>query len=219
MAVDEMLMEAQAAAPDPVPTLRFYAWSSPCYTLGYFQDVAAVAAGRAGGLPVVRRLTGGGLVRHDKDLTFALVLPHPNAFLPADVKGSYLRVNSALLRGLKPFYPELDFADCKTVPSGRGSGERVCFEAPACYDLLLGGRRKVVGASQRRRGGALLHQSAVFLDGSHEELARRIAEGFRREWGVTFEERALEDGELAAAQARCRERYRSPEWASAHAAA
>ncbi|MBI2094907.1 MAG: lipoate--protein ligase family protein [Candidatus Omnitrophica bacterium] len=214
MAIDEILMDAQKT-PAALPSLRFYSWSSPAYSLGYFQDVREVAARRrAAGknIPVVRRITGGGMVLHGKDLTFSLTLKSTAPFLPREVKGSYLRINEALRSGLAELLPEIDYASCKDVPSGRADGERVCFEAPSCYDLLLG-RKKVVGSSQRRKDGAVLHQASLFFDLDRETMIDRISRGFEKQWGIFFREIPLSDEELLRAEQRAEERYASPEWA------
>lgn len=210
MAIDEMLLRSQGAAP---PVLRFYTWARPACSIGYFQNAKKTAtklrtAGKE--IAVVRRITGGGFVLHGTDLTFSLALP--DSWFPGDVKSSYLKVNEALRVGLKDCWPAIDYADCKSVPSGRGQGDRVCFEAPACYDLVLG-RRKVVGASQRRTDGAVLHQSAVFLPADTKSVARKIIEGFEKSWSASFEERPLDADELGKAARIERERYASEEWA------
>lgn len=210
MAVDEVLLRAQSRG--GLPALRVYSWSSPACSIGYFQDTKKVAAklGAAKkGMTVVRRITGGGLVLHGTDVTLSLALP--DAWLPGDVKSSYLKVNEALRAGFRQMWPALDYADCKTVPSGRGQGDRICFEAPACYDLLLGGR-KVVGASQRRVDGAALHQSAIFLPADPQTVVRKIVEGFEKSWGAVFEEIPLTAEELKEAGEIERSRYASEEW-------
>jgi len=52
MAADEVLLESAAAG---VASLRFYDWSEPTVSLGYFQPRGA----RLAGLPYVRRPSGG----------------------------------------------------------------------------------------------------------------------------------------------------------------
>jgi lipoate-protein ligase A len=215
MAVDEFLMGSQKD-PESLPTLRFYQWSSPAYSIGYFQKVSDVAKrfhhdGEEIG--VVRRLTGGGIVPHGNDLTFSLALKESSFRFLKEVKTSYLKVNEAIREGLVSAYPGLDYADRRSVPSGRAGGELVCFDRPSCYDLLLKGK-KVVGASQRRQGSVLLHQSAVFLKGPAELLIHQIIEGFKKTWGVSFIEMPLKAEELAQAEALEEKRYAGPDWAS-----
>ncbi len=209
MAIDEVLLRGQGRH---LPVLRIYSWSSAACSIGYFQDTRKVAAklgpGKQG-MTVVRRITGGGLVVHGSDVTLSLAVP--GSWLPGDVKSSYLKVNEALRTGFQGLWPALDYADCKTVPSGRGQGDRICFEAPTCYDLLLGSR-KVVGASQRRVDGAVLHHSAVFLPADAKTVARKIIEGFEKKWGAVFEEIPLTEEELREAGEIERSRYASEEW-------
>lgn len=214
MAVDEALMEGQAT-PAALPVLRFYSWERPSISVGYFQKVEDISCRfrvAEKKIPLVRRMTGGGLVQHGSDLTFSLSIPASNPYFSTDVKTSYLRINEALRVGLKELYPKIDYADCKSVPSGRAQGgDRICFEAPSCYDLLIQGK-KIVGASQRRLNGTLLHQSAVFLDRPAEELIPKILSGFKKEWRVEFEEMPLTKPELEKAGQKRKERYNLPEW-------
>jgi lipoate-protein ligase A len=75
MAVDEILLRRSAADGGP-PTLRFYGWSEPTLSLGYFQPYdhpRLHAANRV--CDVVRRASGGGAILHHHDLTYSLALP------------------------------------------------------------------------------------------------------------------------------------------------
>ncbi len=213
MAIDEVLMESQRDFSQE-PVLRFYSWDRRSYSIGYFQNVKQVVERfdcRDKKIPVVRRITGGGLVTHGEDTTFSFCAPNDEKFLPKDTKASYLKINLVITRGLKSLYPKLDFADCKTVPSGRGQGERVCFERPACYDLLLEGK-KVVGASQRRKKDTVLHQSSVFLNSPREVLIAAMARGFKEEWDLDFSNKNLSVRELEIAGSRAEELRADHEW-------
>src|SRR2546430_14140380 len=102
MAVDEVLLDAVTAGTAP-PTLRFYAWTPPCLSLGYFQpfDVVDVDGCWALGVDVVRRPTGGRAILHDRELTYSVVLPA--SVLGQDGGGlpSYLRLCPGLQDGLQ----------------------------------------------------------------------------------------------------------------------
>ena len=74
MALDEALLES--AGDDPMATLRFYRWSEPTLSLGYFQRSAERAAHIASrDCPLVRRASGGGAILHDAELTYSLTIP------------------------------------------------------------------------------------------------------------------------------------------------
>ena len=62
MALDEALLENVSRLGKPV--LRFYGWTEPAATFGYFQQFSEVE--RATPLrPLIRRPTGGGIVPHE----------------------------------------------------------------------------------------------------------------------------------------------------------
>ena len=196
MAVDELLMQSVTEGAGAV--LRFYRWSTPSVTVGYFENVAKVSR-RFGRYPVVRRITGGGAVLHGEDLTFSLTMRLPISFFANDIKSSYLKINEAVRVGLCAEYPKMDYADCRTVGAQSSKQkERVCFDAPSCYDLLTAGK-KVLGGSQRRTNGVMLHQSTLFLSQPPEILIKRIREGFENVWKVAFVEAGLSEKELCAA--------------------
>lgn len=216
MAIDETLMARFEPSGAEEPVIRFYSWIRPAITAGYFQDIHSLVSGSGDGQKasqIVRRMTGGGMVLHGKDLTFSLVMKVSDPLISGDVKASYLKINKAVLTGLKCLFEELDFADCRTVvPSGRGREDRICFENSACYDVLKSGK-KVVGASQRRTHGVLLHQSTVFLERPAEELESSILKGFEKKWGIKALREPLSTAELRLAKENENKRYSSPEWA------
>src|SRR2546430_16928890 len=76
MAVDEVLLDGVAAGSAP-PTLRFYAWSPACLSLGYFQPFSVVnlEGCRRLGVDVVRRPPGGRAILHDRGLAYSVALP------------------------------------------------------------------------------------------------------------------------------------------------
>src|SRR4051812_14673902 len=75
MAVDEALLRCF----DPVrslPVLRIYGWNPPALSLGRYQDAAAalhLSLCAHDGVPVVRRMTGGGIIFHALELTYSIV--------------------------------------------------------------------------------------------------------------------------------------------------
>ncbi len=93
MALDEALFSW--AAGEGVAAARFYRWSAPARTIGYFE--ATLAPQPAG---TVRRFTGGGLVEHHDDLTFALALPPNTAPTSAPAAERYRWIHECLRRAL-----------------------------------------------------------------------------------------------------------------------
>src|SRR5262245_22602381 len=74
MARDEVLL--RSALDRGVASLRFYTWSEPTLSLGYFQaHVERLADPLLAEVAWVRRPTGGAAILHDRELTYALALP------------------------------------------------------------------------------------------------------------------------------------------------
>ncbi len=73
MAADEVLLQSAAGG---TASLRFYGWSPPTVSLGYFQaEQVRRTDARFAPLPYVRRPTGGATLVHDREVTYALGLP------------------------------------------------------------------------------------------------------------------------------------------------
>src|ERR1700742_2074892 len=90
MAMDEALLEGAGAIGRPV--LRFYRWTEPAATFGYFQKYADIERWTLL-RPLVRRPTGGGLVPHDADWTYSLAVPPSNSWYELSATESYQRMH------------------------------------------------------------------------------------------------------------------------------
>ena len=169
MAVDEVLLEGIAAGATP-PTLRFYEWTPPCLSLGYFQpiDVVDVDGCRALGVEVVRRPTGGRAILHDRELTYSVALPasvlgHDGGVLP-----SYYRLSLALQDGLRRLGVPATLAP-ESAAGGPPVHGPVCFDRPSAHEILLRGR-KLVGSAQMRRGGGILQHGSILIEPRIDKL-------------------------------------------------
>src|ERR1700730_5264647 len=173
MAVDEVLLDGVAEGSAP-PTLRFYEWTPPCLSLGYFQpiDVVDVDGCRALGVEVGRRPAGGRAILHDRELTYSVALPasvlgHDGGVLP-----SYYRLSLALQDGLRRLGVPAVLAP-ESAASGPTAHGPVCFDRPSAHEILLHGR-KLVGSAQMRRGGAILQHGSILIG---PRIAKQIRRG------------------------------------------
>jgi lipoate-protein ligase A len=162
MALDEALLDAVAA--DPARAyFRLYGWTVPTLSLGYFQRLSeADADPRWRGVPTVRRPTGGGALWHDRELTYALVLPraHP---LAADPRALYRRVHDAFAALLRA--AGIDAARRGGSAASDAARPFLCFSGHDADDVVARGT-KLVGSAQRRRAGAVLQHGSLLLDRS-----------------------------------------------------
>lgn len=152
MALDEALLEAMPRLGTPV--LRYYGWTEPAASFGYFQKYAEVE--RATLLrPLIRRPTGGGIVPHDADWTYSLVFPAGHEWYRLTAVESYRRVHE----WIQAAFANLNVAT-KLAPDCQKSAPGQCFIGHEKSDVLWGGR-KIAGAAQRRTKAGLLIQGSV----------------------------------------------------------
>ncbi|MDB5350955.1 MAG: lipoate-protein ligase [Planctomycetota bacterium] len=160
MALDEALLDAVDADPSAA-ILRTYEWEEPTLSLGYFQGIADVDLDpRWQGAPVIRRPSGGGALWHDREITYALVVPrrHPLAGRPANL---YRAVHAAIAGILREHGIPAATRGSSLSDSSR-SRPFLCFLDRDPEDILVG-MAKVVGSAQRRRPGAVLQHGSLLL--------------------------------------------------------
>lgn len=152
MALDEALLENVSRLGKPV--LRFYDWTEPAATFGYFQKFSEVE--RTTQLrPLIRRPTGGGIVPHDADWTYSTIFPPGHEWFLLKAEESYRRIHDWLRLAFLEMKVETGLApDCKKVLPGQ------CFAGHEKSDLLWHGK-KIAGAAQRRNKLGLLIQGSI----------------------------------------------------------
>jgi len=158
MSVDEALLES-AVTGGPC-TVRWYRWNQATLSIGYFQRLDEFHSdARLSRLPVVRRLSGGGAVVHDHELTYSCTIPawHPLARDPRELYGA---VHGRIIEILA----ESGFTGTlrgETAEGGR-SNAFLCFGRGDDFDVVMEGH-KVLGSAQRRRKGAVLQHGSLVL--------------------------------------------------------
>ncbi len=161
MALDEALLDSVAADPS-MAVVRTYEWTVPTLSLGYFQSIhEAEADPRWAGVPIVRRPTGGGALWHDREVTYAVVVPgdHPAA---RPSRALYRAIHAAIADRLRRLGVE---ADRRGEPGPGPSTEIrpfLCFTDRDDEDIVSRGA-KLVGSAQRRRAGAVLQHGSILL--------------------------------------------------------
>ena len=159
MAADDALL---AAAAGGVAGLRFYTWPRPTASLGYFQPAADRRTNPAwAGLDWVRRPTGGAMLVHHHELTYAFALPPGRDWQPPG-ESWLCRAHHAITDVLRGFGVETAAVVCGRE---RKLGPALCFRHQTAGDLLAGGS-KVVGSAQRKSAGALLQHGGILLAAS-----------------------------------------------------
>ncbi|MGA2193467.1 MAG: biotin/lipoate A/B protein ligase family protein [Nitrospirota bacterium] len=165
MALDEALLLSTEKG-DFRPTIRFFSWDRPSLSIGSFQKTEELDISRMEGLgvPLVRRPTGGRAVLHDAELTYSITCRIPSDYFSSDLMGSYRKIGSCFIRGLKLLGVEAELVPVRKDPKkGPPQGKNpLCFSSPSWYEVLAGGK-KLVGSAQRRLRGAFLQQGSLLI--------------------------------------------------------
>jgi lipoate-protein ligase A len=158
MAVDESILEHIGRGESP-PTLRLYAWTPPCLSLGHAQPFADVDMTRlkSRGWEVVRRATGGRAILHTDELTYSVIAPADEPRVVGSVLESYNRLAGALLLAVKSLELPVEMKEGKA--NENGSSNPVCFEVPSTYEITVNGKKLIGSAQARKKEGVLQHGS------------------------------------------------------------
>lgn len=152
---------------------RHYDWRQPAFTFGYSQKMEYVraqlpAAGEAetGAFDLCRRPTGGGIVDHRDDWTYALVIPREHALSEVPAPESYRIVHACIADALTALGEQVILkkeADAGGGSEGEGAaGPTVCFERSERFDVVRADTgAKVAGAAQKRAKEGMLFQGSI----------------------------------------------------------
>ncbi len=174
MAIDEALIEIYASQRRPV--FRIYGWQPPGFSIGCSQNAEAVLdlpACRRDGIPVVKRVTGGGIIFHCREVTYSVVCSEVDIGSPITVKHGYRTICSFLLEsyrhyGLNPCFS----VDCR---AGNKIRSTFCFSSFEDYDILIDGR-KIGGNAQKWRRRIILQHGSIPLDMDFPSVQEYIRE-------------------------------------------
>jgi len=142
MAVDEFLLYNCKE-----PILRIYGWSKPCISIGYFQNIDEVDYKKCNDMNVdiVRRITGGGAVFHDMELTYSFVTKN----FPQSILKSYEEISELIIQALKKLGLDAKFSPLNDVTV---NGKKVC------------------GNAQTRKNSTLLQHGTILLEVDIEKM-------------------------------------------------
>jgi lipoate-protein ligase A len=191
MRIDESLLNY--AVEHRRNVLRIYRWSEPTVTTGYFQQ-SGPSSPELSMLPTVQRLTGGGAILHDQEVTYSCVVSvdHPLHRNPLQI---YSIMHRAIIQLLGECGVQsrmrgdpISLADS----SGKIQGATepfLCFFREDPHDIVIDpsiadrsvidgetppvdscrhfvAPCKIVGSAQRRRKGAILQHGSILLAAS-----------------------------------------------------
>lgn len=161
MAIDAALLET---LPKKTAVFRHYGWTEPCCTFGYSQHYAEVAAHTPDGVTLCRRMTGGGIVDHRDDWTYALIINRDTECTDASSTDLYAKIHTALLEALIRQNIRAQLAPCPRQcdeATKKAVGPDQCFIQPVMNDVLHSDGSKIAGAAMKRTRKGLLVQGSI----------------------------------------------------------
>jgi lipoyl(octanoyl) transferase len=162
MAIDESLL-CSFNTKSSNPILRIYGWNPPSISLGRFQKADVVLdleRCRVDSLPLIRRVSGGGVIYHADELTYSIVCSPDQVPSSSSVKESFRILTGFLIDfyrtlGLNASYAVDTIAEVERL----GIRTAFCFAGKESFDILIDGK-KIGGNAQRR------HKNIIFQHGS-----------------------------------------------------
>lgn len=240
MAVDDYFF--QLLTDTPKTYLRFYSWKNPTVSLGYSQkrrEVVNEDYCREQGIDIVRRITGGKLVLHSKEVTYCICSSDRELFTNT-INESYKRISKALISGLKAMGMAPYLAE--TSNPAYLKGNLPCFSYPAKDEIKIAGK-KIIGSAQKRIGDKFLQHGSIPLKEDDERLKRisclakgrekirmipvsnalgrdvyfdsvvsYLASGFSKYFSIELKSKTLTQKEKTAIAKIEKNRYLNPEW-------
>ncbi|MBE6379804.1 MAG: lipoate--protein ligase family protein [Lentisphaerae bacterium] len=209
MAMDEVLLNNSDLQNGKV-LVRIYRWDRPSVSFGSAQ-ICPVELQED--YTLVRRPTGGGVVYHDVDLTYTVVVPPGHDIMQLDRMASYRVFHEALLDKMteKGVAAELE-------SEGSGHVDRAtmqCFVSPSKFDLVAPSGSKYAGAAQRRTRCGILHQGSIKLEaanGSWDDLCAELLESLQQKFEVEFVDWQPEEAVIQSAALLAQSKYATEKW-------
>ena len=175
MAIDESLFVSCQRKKSP-PTIRFYGWTPPAVSLGYFQKVENAVDLKAcarWGVDVVRRLSGGRAVLHHKELTYSVVCPEGTPPFTSTILETYKIISECLMSALKELSLDVKWVTFRNKHTSSDRNHKrtaSCFSAPSWYEITVEDK-KICGSAQKRGGGIVLQHGSILIEHDAEMLA------------------------------------------------
>jgi len=183
MAIDDAIMIAHREGLVP-PTIRFYQWSPPAVSVGYFQDLKKeidVDACKNLGIDIVRRPTGGKAVLHDKELTYSFIIKENHPLVNDSILETYKKISGGIIRGLSYLGITAELVPLREKLKNSSSGNEIkskishsdiksiCFSVPSQYEVQVEGK-KIVGSAQVRKREIVLQHGSLLIELEKDKL-------------------------------------------------
>ena len=213
MSMDEVLLSNSALQENRV-LVRIYRWDRPSVSFGSAQICPQELQDK---YTLVRRPTGGGVVYHDVDLTYTVVVPPEHRIMQLDRMESYKVFHEALLMKMAEDGVEAVLESHGTDHVDRATMQ--CFVSPSRFDLVAPSGSKYAGAAQRRTRSGILHQGSIKLEaagGDWDKLSAELLESLKIKFDIEYEMWEPPQEVIAEAAELALQKYATDKWNISH---
>lgn len=171
MAIDESILLGNIDGTS-LATIRFYDWLPATASIGYNQKAEREVDFdllKKFGYGFVRRPTGGRLVLHKDEITYA-VISQTIERLSGNIINSYSEISKALAEGLLLMGVDASFEKGTLGSSHQREANNPCFTSASKYELKVN-KKKIVGSAQVRKENCLLQHGSILLDNGQDIVA------------------------------------------------
>ena len=161
MQIDSDLLDSAIEKGLNEPIFRLYGWLPACISLGRNQkdDFLDKKFLKENNIDIVRRLTGGRALLHDKELTYSFICPAGYLQNGGNVVESYKEISEFLIEKLAKLGIYTDFGTQKAVKTKFDFCMLISTGADLCYQ-----GKKLVGSAQCRKNSYILQHGSILYD-------------------------------------------------------
>lgn len=173
MQIDNDLLEFAIKNKLKEPIFRLYGWAPACVSLGRNQqdDFLDKSFLKTNNIDIVKRLTGGRALLHDKEITYSYICPISSLKNGESIVGSYKEISQFLINGFKMLDINLEFPENKR-PNTKFD---YCMSISTGADLCFEGK-KLIGSAQFRKEGYILQHGSILFDYDKNLIAKLFNE-------------------------------------------
>jgi len=165
-AADNMALDAAILSrylEEDIPVLRLYRWAGPSFTYGVSQDPKEeidLLMCAKDGIGVAGRMTGGGVLFHNDDITYSFVCAKDDVGEPKSHLVSYREICAFLIRFYESLGLKASFALEAPDFKDRSHPHELCAASCEKYDIVVGGK-KIGGNAQKRKKDAIFQHGSI----------------------------------------------------------
>ena len=174
MALDKAIFERYLE--DGLPVLRVYSFNHRSFTYGVSQDPSReldLERCVLDRVEVAKRITGGGVLFHNDEITYSFVCSKIDVGEPEGVFVSYREICAFLIRFYQSLGLKADFAFSSKGFKNISATHALCSATHEKFDIVINGR-KIGGNAQKRKRQVIFQHGSIPCSFDWELMSRYV---------------------------------------------